>query len=221
MSRTRAAARVGGALALVCVALALAILGRDVLAWRGQQERTDVAIAHFSRSPDVGRPDTWLPVGISRFLLGTGNDVEFARALQGLQLLRGSGQDPQTFRPPALELARLELAFESLADGAGPAETRSRARELHALLLLQQLFLQEGFSDSFGTSLERAIAELQKAVRIDPTNDEAQYDLEALLLVYKPVATELAGERAYQKTNKGNTGAAGGSPGATGETGGF
>lgn len=218
MSRTRIAVHVAGAAALVLLAGVLAVLGRDVLAWRGQTERTDVAIAHFSRRP-VGEPGTWLPVALSRTVLAAGDDVRVARALQGVQRLRAAG-DPNRFDPPALQLAKLELTFDEIADGSDPAAIRSRARQLHALLLFQQLVLQAG-SGSASTALDRTIAELQRAVRLDPENAEAQYDLETLLLIYKPIATEIAGERAYQRTNRGTIGAAGGSPGATSETGGY
>lgn len=220
VTRAHIAARIGGALVLVLLALLLALLARDLLAWRGQTERTDVALARFSRSRDVGRPSTWLPVAVSRVALEASDDVKVARALQDLQRLRVTGGPQERFDPPALPLARTELAFDEIADGSGPAAVRSRARELHALLLLQQLVLQAG-SGSASTALERSIAELQQAVRIDPRNAEAQYDLETLLVIYKPIATEIAGERAYQKTHRGNIGAAGGSAGATGDAGGF
>ena len=218
MSRTRIAAHVAGAVALVLLAGVLALLGRDVLAWRGQTARTDVAIAHFSRRP-VGEPDTWLPVALSRTVLAASDDVRVARSLQGVQRLRVAG-DPNRFDPPALQLAKLELTFDEIADGSGPAAIRSRARQLHALLLFQQLVLQAG-SGSASATLDRTIAELQRAVRLDPENAEAQYDLETLLLIYRPIATEIAGERAYQRTNRGTIGAAGGSPGATSESGGY
>jgi hypothetical protein len=218
MSRARIAVHITGAVALVVLAGVLALLGRDVLAWRGQTERTDVAIAHFSRRP-VGEPDTWLPVALSRTVLAASDDVRVVRALQGVQRLRVAG-DPNRFDPPALQLAKLELTFDEIADGSDPAAIRSRARQLHALLLFQQLVLSAG-SGSASTALDRTIAELQRAVRLDPENAEAQYDLETLLLIYKPIATEIAGERVYRQTNRGNIGAAGGSPGATGETGGY
>ena len=149
MSRTRIAAHVAGAVALVLLAGVLALLGRDVLAWRGQTARTDVAIAHFSRRP-VGEPDTWLPVALSRTVLAASDDVRVARALQGVQRLRVAG-DPNRFDPPALQLAKLELTFDEIADGSGPAAIRSRARQLHALLLFQQLVLQAGSGSASAT----------------------------------------------------------------------
>jgi hypothetical protein len=219
VSRTRLAARLAGALALVVLAAALTILGRDFLAWRGETGRADLGIARYGRTP-VGEPGTWLPVSLSRDLLAASDDVRIQRALQGVQRLRIEGGPPERFDPPALDLARLELTFDEIAEGSGPAAIRSRARQLHALLLMQQLVLQAG-SGSASSALERTITELQRAIQLDPGNTEAQLDLETLLVIYKPIATEIAGERAYQRTNRGNIGAAGGAAGATGETGGF
>ncbi len=219
MSRVSTVARVGGGVALLCFAVALALLARDLRAWHGEAERTDVAIAHSSKSP-VGQPHTWLPVAASRFVLGAGDDVRVARLLQGVQRLRVSSGPANRFDPSALELARLELAFDEIAHGAGPGPIRSRAQQLHAILLFQQLTLQGG-SASAATALERTIAELQRAVRLDSENAEAQYDLETVLLIYEPVASQIAGERAYQKTRRGNVGAAGGAAGAIGELGGY
>ena len=219
MSPNRVAVRLAGALALLVVAGALALLGRDLLAWRGETQRADVTIARYGRTP-VGQPETWLPVAVSRDLLGASDDVRVERALQGVQRLRVSGGPQARFDPPALDLARLELTFDEIADGSGPAAVRSRARQLHALLLLQQLVLQAG-SGSASDALLRTITELQRAVRLDPGNADAQLDLETLLVIYKPIATEIAGERAYRRTNRGNVGAAGGAAGATGEAGGF
>ena len=219
MSRTALAGRLAGIGVLVVLAVALAVLGRDFLAWRGETEHADVGIARYSRTP-VGDPTTWLPTALSRDLLAASDDVRFQRALQGVQRLRVEGGPTDRFDPPALDLARLELTFDEIAEGSGPAAIRSRARQMHALLLLQQLVLQSG-SGSASAALDRTITELQRAVALDPGNTEAQQDLESLLIIYKPIATEIAGERAYQRTNKGNIGAAGGTPGATSETGGF
>ena len=204
---------------LVVLAVALAVLGtglpgvarRDRARRRGDRP----LLAHAGR-----RPHTWLPTALSRDLLAASDDVRFQRALQGVQRLRVEGGPTDRFDPPALDLARLELTFDEIAEGSGPAAIRSRARQMHALLLLQQLVLQSG-SGSASAALDRTITELQRAVALDPGNTEAQQDLESLLIIYKPIATEIAGERAYQRTNKGNIGAAGGTPGATGETGGF
>jgi len=217
VSGTRVVLRSVGAAVLVLIAVALALLARDALAWRGQTERANIAIAHYSQH-DVSQPRTWLPAALSRDVLGASDDVEVIRALAGVQRLRVSGGPRDRFDPPALDLAKLELELDEIATGHGTAEVRSRARQLHAILLFQQLVLGVG---SASTALDRTITELRSAVRIDSSNVEAQYDLESLLIIYKPIAIELAGELAYRRTSRGNIGGAGGSPGNTGETGGY
>jgi hypothetical protein len=213
--------RLGGAVVLVCAAILTALLARDVVAWRGETARASIAI-HRSSTRPAGEPHTLLPVVLSRAILGAGDDVTLTRLLQGVQRLKTESGPAGRFDPSLLELARLELAFDEIANRPGPVTIRSRAHQLHAILLFQQLVLQSaGGTASAATALERTISELRQAARLDPENAEAQYDLETVLLIYRPVATQLAGERAYQKTKRGNTGAAGGAGGAIGELGRF
>lgn len=224
------ALRGAAALLLVALAVVLALAAHDVFAWRGQTARANVAVASFSSDPGVWQPGTWLPVGASRSLLGTGDDVRFGRALQRLQILRGrvscpvsgdlprvnvSGQQPSacaTFDPSRVELASLELAFDNISRSKVARSVRSRAQQLYALVLFQQLALQGG--NSGVDALTTAIAGLQHALRTDPANAEAAYDLEALLELYRPIAVEQASELARRRGTRGDTGAAGGSPGA-------
>ena len=219
MSGTRVVLRTVGAVVLVLLAVALALLAADVLAWRGQTERADLAIARYSQRPTSAsqirgcrshsRGTCSTPVTTSNSSVPCG---EFSDSVSQVGRNTASIRRRSTSR-------RLELEFDDIATRPGPAEVRSRARQLHAILLFQQLILRRLGSAS--TALDRTITELRSAVRIDPSNVEAQYDLESLLIIYKPIATEIAGELAYRRTSRGNIGGAGGSPGNTGETGGY
>jgi hypothetical protein len=205
---------------LLAVALLLAAAGHDVLAWSGQNERGDVAVARVSSDPNVWQPRTLLPAVLSRALVGTSDDVRFNRALQKVQVLRRTGGDP--FFPPLLDLAQVQLAFDEIAHGHGPAAVRSRASELHGVLFFQQVLLQGAASGDGGLgALERAIADLQLAVRLDPANTEAQYILEWLLNAYRPIAIERAGQLNARERRRGDTAGGGGSPGITSIAGGF
>ena len=212
MSRIELAVRGGASVLLVCVAIVLVLAAHDVLAWRGQTERANVAVARFSSDPNVWQPRTWLPVAVSRWMLGTGDDVRFGRALQRLQVLRGRTPSG-SFDPPRVELAKLELSFDAIARSSTRVTVRSRAQELHALVLFQQLLLQ-GSSDAAVDALVQTIGGLQHAVRTDPGNADAAYDLEALLNLYRPIAVEEASQLPYHRGEHGDTGAAGGSPGS-------
>jgi hypothetical protein len=213
VSRVEVAVRASAVALIVCLAAVLALAGHDVLAWRGQTKRADIAVVRFSHDLGVWEPRTVLPTGVSRWLLGTGDDVHFGQALQRLQLLRGRRPSSQ-FDPPRVELARLELAFDDLAQHSARAAVRSRAQELHALVLLQQLLLQSG---SFGSAADQAflqtITALQESVRTDPTNAEAEYDLETILDLYRPIAIEEASQLSLRHAKRGDTGGGGGSAG--------
>lgn len=79
---------------------------------------------------------------------------------------------------PALALrARAVTAFDRLA-AAGPAAERSRAALLAGLLELENSGQDRGSSRAH---LEEAAAAFKRAVRLDPGNDDAAYDLELLL----------------------------------------
>ena len=233
MSRRAAVLRSVVAGALLLLAIFLAFAAHDVLGWSGQNERADAAVERFSKDPGIWQPETWLPAVVSRSLLGTGDDVRFGRALQKLQVLRGrprpgvetgvSGPlNPEPFNPPALDLAQLELTFDRISQGHDRADVRSRAAELHGVLYFQQVLLQGAASGDGGLiALERAISVLEDAVRIDPTNAEAQYVLEWLLNAYRPVAVERAGQLSVRQARRGDTAGGGGNPGLTFAAGGF
>jgi len=214
---------------LACIGVVSAVAARDVLAWRGQTAHADVAIA--AHSPDLGvwRPHTWLPAGVSEWLAGTADDVEFGQALQHFQAFRGDQQwglfvasgadgDPSRFAHRTLELAQLEFQFDQLARSSRSAQLRSRARQLNGILLFQHLILQGADAK---TTLERTIADFTEAVRLDPENATAKYDLEGLLYLYRPLSNGEPPPLLNRQSNTGPNSGGGGSPGSSAGAGGF
>jgi hypothetical protein len=221
--------RAAAATFLVCVGIVSALAARDVLAWRGQTARADVAIASFSPDLGVWRPHTWLPAAMSEWLVGAEDDVEFGQTLQRFQLFRGHQQwglfvlntfssEPTELAHRTLDLARLEFAFDQIARSERSAELRSRARQLHGILLFQHLILQAGDAKA---TLERTIADFTEAVRLDPGNATAKYDLEGLLYLYKPLSNGAPPPLLRQRANTGPDSGGGGSPGSSAGAGGF
>lgn len=213
---------------LACIGVLAAFAARDVLAWRSQSNHADVAVASYSHDLGVWQPHTWLPAGASQWLVGAGDEVEFGRALQRFQLFRGRQQsglfaingvnsDYAKLAQRTLSLAKLEFTFQQIAHSSRRADVRSRAQQLHAILLFQHLILQG--SDA-KTTLTRAIVDMEKAVRDDPTNATAKYDLEGLLWLYKPISNGEPPELLRRKANGPDSGA-GGSPGSSQNAGGF
>jgi hypothetical protein len=133
-------------------------------------------------------------------------------------VMNGVNDEPNVFAHRTLELAQLEFKFEQIANSSRSAELRSRARQLHGILLFQHLILQGGDAK---TTLERTIADFTQAVRLDPGNETAKYDLEGLLSFYKPLSNGEPPPLLRQRANTGPDSGGGGSPGSGAGAGGF
>ena len=229
VSRRALVIRAAAAAFLVWIGVLSAVAARDVLAWRHQTAQADVAVASFSPDLGVWRPHTWLPAGVSEWLVGTEDDVEFGQTLQRFQLFRGHQQwglfvlnvsigQPTELAHRTLELAQLEFKLDQIARSSRSAELRSRARQLHGILLFQHLILQGGDAK---TTLERTIADFTEAVRLDPGNATAKYDLEGLLYLYRPLSNGEPPPLKRQTAATGTDSGGGGSPGSSSGAGGF
>ena len=210
--------RVAVIAALVAAAVMLALVGRDALTWRDQTDKAGIAVAASSPDLSVWEPSTVLPTGVSRWLLGAGDDVSFGRALQRFQLLRTGGGDSFFRRNRRAELAQAELDLDQLAATAKTARARSLARTLHGILLYGQLRTQ---TDPL-TLFQRVTEEFRKAIHADPSNAAAKYDLNAILGVFTPVAIAATqGDIPEKGAQSGSHTGAGGSAGNITGGGGF
>jgi hypothetical protein len=210
--------RVAVIAALVAAAVMLGLIGSDVLAWRDQTDKAGIAVA--ASSPDFGvwEPSTVLPTGVSRWLLGAGDDVTFGKALQRFQLLRTGGGDAFFRQNRRAQLAQAELDLDELASSAKTARARSAARTLHGILLYGQLRTQ---TDPL-TVFRRVTEEFRKAIHADPSNAAAKYDLNAILGVFTPVAIAATqGDLPEKGSSTGSHTGAGGTAGNVTGGGGF
>jgi hypothetical protein len=105
---------------------------------------------------------------------------------------------------PALALRGRALTELGALTRSGPDAERSRAALLAGLLELENA--AQARSDS-QAHMELAAAAFQQAVRLDPTNDDAAYDLELLLARSKAAGKPVGDVR--RKKEKGGAGRAG------------
>ena len=208
MTRSRVLLRVALAAALVAVAAVLALLSVDVLRWSGQLERARVAYETGSNDPRIWQPSTTLRRGISRSLLDVDDEVAFGGALQRFRAvfatseLEASG-DPTVFS----SLERLELELDRLSKAAPTRRLRSQAHSLHAIALFRALQAR-GSHDLFA----RSTSALRRAVLLDERNDEAMYNLELVLRLFRivnPLPIVLPEARAERGRRSGSRGGAG------------
>lgn len=200
---------------LLAAAIVLALTAADVLSWRGQTERASIALDRNDFDPGIWEPSTLMPVGLSRWLVGADDEVEFGRGLQQYRLLNNlpfdaGAQSGGAFQASQVRVAQTELALERLARRPLPRSLRSRAQQLAAIALFGHL-LSGPTTSSQAAPLEQAQQSLAKAIRIDPGNDAAKTDLEQLFQLYAQ-ALNISPEEFRLHPNKASSKSRGGSP---------
>ena len=166
------------ALAVVATAVAafLVVLGLDVLSWRGDMERADLRFEAVAGERDMWRADTILPAGLSRELLDVDEDIAYREVLQqfGIARVRQPVRDQRDLaRRGAVETQLAQIGEEPL----GP-ERLSMLANLSGALAFEEARFDDGQRATF---LRRSLAEFREAIKLDPANEDAKYNLELVL----------------------------------------
>jgi hypothetical protein len=177
------------------VAVLAALLARDLNSSRRALARGD---AVYAVTP--GRA-TWTASttlgGTAEALLGTREDLRFRRALQHYAVAATVPNRLDT----ALERQTLRSQASTALAAAAHGAYASRADTLLGVL-------------AFATSADEAIADFTNAVRADPTNAAAKYDLELLLRLTAARGSRQGAGGGATFGRGGRRGAGGGVPGS-------
>lgn len=200
--------RARGALSFVLAVAALALAAVSAYAAR----EAGRAEAEIRRSDAVfrvepAREDLWeAPRRIPRLadMIGTSDDVEFRRASRLFELLRRGGFAPFDAASRSLG-ADTELALASAQRVGLSREARSKAANLEGVLVLDQAF---GDPNNGPELIKRSLDHFRRAIRTDPANHEAQYNLELLLRLLAPENARRAARFGVNATARGVAGAA-------------
>ena len=203
------ALRTAIAIALLAAGAILACLASDVLSWRDAIRSGDHKFA-LSPASATWKANTLLPSDPASDLLGLGLPLRFRIAEQSFTAVRTAGQGYDN------GLSETRTRGELEAELAGLAQSRDHVVASKADNMLGIL----AFADATPTGplaaapIDQSVADFQAAVRLDPTNVDAKFNLELLLrrLLAKgirPGANNSAGGRA-----NGHHGAGGGLPGS-------
>jgi tetratricopeptide (TPR) repeat protein len=195
-------------LALVLAALAAlsALAGADVRSARSALAGGD---AVYAASPS--RASWTAPAhlgGMAEALLGTHDDVQLREALQqyvdaaSLHLRLDNAVDVESAR------ARAQDALERLSRDHDPR------RASQALTLLGILAFEASAADGSQSQVDAAISDFTDAVRDDPTNEQAAYDLELLLRLAAAHGSRVQPGPGDGFGTTGRRGAGGGQPGS-------
>jgi hypothetical protein len=185
----RPVAGIVGVVLAFAVAAVLAALAVDILRVDRQIATADV---HFTTRLDrqtSWTPKTILPSGVSRSVLGFGDDLSYRHAVQRFWL-----SEP---RAPLLQFADVtrragaERELAELAEGSGSAEQRSLLVTMRGGLLLEEARSTPSQREVF---VRRAIEQFQLAITLDASNDDAVHDLELSLKLLRQTGQGDAGE---------------------------
>jgi hypothetical protein len=179
MAEAGVSARLHVALALVAVLLAVgaAVLAVEVHRFPEAAAREDARVAATAPADGWARGDAGASAAVRR-MLDVGDAVQFRRALVLYRRARDRIDEQARTAGELRASAAAEAALADVERGDGPSAIRSRAATLEAVLLFDDAVYERQEGDLF---LEQASDRLRLAIRLDPRNDDAKYDLELLL----------------------------------------
>jgi hypothetical protein len=184
------ALRLAAIAVLAAAAVIAALLAADVRAWTVALDNGD---AVYAIAPGRAR---WVPAtnlgDLSNMLLGTSGDVAARLALQDYREAADVPQPPvNLYQVPTQRLAAIN-ALSGPANSADP-QVAAQARTLLGILIFTEATAGGGVSPT-----DTAIAEFADAVRVDPGDTAAKFDLELLLRL-----TAASGQRPGHRIAKG------------------
>jgi hypothetical protein len=199
------ALRLGGAAAaLVLAALAL-LLARDVRAWNDGLARGDRTYADTPRSA-TWEASTSLSGDPARRLVGIDDDLALRRAVRAFAVAEATGRGFDNGVSRATARSAAEGALADVAATGSPRQA-SQANDLLGVLLAG------GGRFAVSGPEDRQRAAFEAAVRADPTNADAKYNLELLLRRDRPTGTREGPGRGSGSRGGGRRGAGSGTPG--------
>jgi hypothetical protein len=198
--------RLGLAAVLLVGAVGALLLARDVRATQSALRKGDVVYA-ATPSRAHWTADTVFS-GAARSLLGSGDDVDFRRALQ--QYVDSSKLHLRLDNAVDVEGAR-GRAQDMLASAARSGDPR---RASQALTLLGILAFRSAAAGGAQSQVDAAIADFTDATRADPGNVDAAFDLELLLRLTQAKGSRVQAGQGGGFGRTGRRGAGGGQPGS-------
>jgi hypothetical protein len=187
--------RIAAATLCAVAAVVLAVGAHDVLAWRS-------ALAH-----DRTTASAWLPGDPALGALALSDDVQLRRAIHSFDVAEatGLGFDFGETRDRVRSAAEVRLS--------DVAASREAVAASQAGNLLGVLVAAAGKVTGGVTADDRALDAFETAVRRDPSNTPAKYNLELLLRRTRATSTRKGAGNGAGSLGRGQRGAGAGTPG--------
>ena len=159
---------------LLVLAVGAALLAADVRSWERTLRRGD---AVYAADPAAAhwRPATRFPFRLAKRALGVGSAVATREAFQSYRVAATASGHYEVTPAQAAALRHAQVALVPVARSADPV-VAARARTLLGLLVLGGLA-----QTADNSRVQAAFADLADAVRANPDDETAKFDLELLL----------------------------------------
>lgn len=191
---------------LVVLAALLAFAAHDALSWRSALRTGDARLASGHTNAQW-RASTLLPGDPTPSLLALGDDLALRRAVRAFLVAESTPRGYDNGVTQTRVRGGAELALSDLA-AHGSAARASQAGDLLGVLVVKAGQVVGGV-----TADDRARSAFETAVRRDPANADAKYNLELLLRRTKATSTRQGPGSGSGALAHGRRGAGAGTPG--------
>jgi hypothetical protein len=204
MSRVRISL---AAVALVAAVFA-ALLASDLRSWADGIRNGDAQYAESPASATWSTP-TVLPSQVARAILGISDQIAFRQAAQRFVPVHLLGNGFDNGYSESRARADLELVLAGLSRGPD----RARAATADNLLGILAYADTQTTGSAQPAPVDRAVADFQAAVQLDPANTDAKFNLEWLQRQLVAHGTRSGNASSAGGAKRGRKGAGGGTPG--------
>ena len=166
---------------LLILAVLAALVARDAAAIRNGMKRDDLAFQAQPASTQLWDFGLTLPYAAEAF--GIKDDLIYRRALQTF----ARDQSGVNSQAPAAR-AEAQAVLSDAENSGQPPSRRSRLANLQGVVSYD-----EALADPFNQSgvIGQSLTHLERAVKIDPSNADAKYNLEFLIRLFNPENQDL------------------------------
>jgi hypothetical protein len=195
-------------LVLLALAIVAILFAADVRDWRSALETGDT---EFVQSPTTATwtTSTSVPFKAAERVLGLANQLAFREAAQSFVTVVAAGNGVDNGFSESHERGVLEATLTQLSQGPNSA-VDSQAENLLGILAFSD---SQQNGPSGPAPVDRSVAAFQAAVQLDPSDEDAKFNLEWLLHALVARGSRAASAGSSTGKAKGRTGANSGTPG--------
>ena len=171
------ALRIAAALAALVVAGVVAVAAEDARRWPENLRLDDVRFRAAPERADWGE-SKWLGADAVRSILALDDDLEFRRVVAAFHRQREGGVTDTDAVARLQAQAQLETALRAIEREDSSQQRRARAANMLGVLSFDAAISTPRGAQSL---LDQTVGEFRAAIRIDPREEEAKFNLELLL----------------------------------------